>query len=173
MRAKEFIIEDDTEITDRLSHDYQKAVQILTRDCSPYLNRIGGLKNALFQTPLYRGFRTNDLTANHITKNTTIQSIPTRLDRRPKDTPEITHNLIDNWFEKATGFRFRSSSVFTSSLKFQAFEYGNPYIVIPAGEFHYCWSELYSDMYEEFRSYLKRAFPEKILAIIQHLQRRS
>jgi hypothetical protein len=68
-------------------------------------------------------------------------------DRKPSDTPPEVSQMVDEWLHKNTGYYFRSTSLFCSGRTMQASEYGRVYVVIPIGEFHYCWSPNVSDLY--------------------------
>lgn len=124
--------------------------------CQPYLSQVGGLKNALIGSVLYRGLANNDLIQSDVQYGAPYNIMPVRQDRRPRDTPFRVQSLIDDWFQKNTGYKFRSQGLFCTHKKSLALNYGWPVAVIPVGEFHYCWSPKYSDMYEELEIFAVR-----------------
>lgn len=95
---------------------------------------------------LYRGMV-------NINRATAIQSIPNvyemtvRKDRQPLTSSPFANKLLDNWLYDETGIKFRSQAIFTAKDSSTASGYGAVYIVIPKGEFHYCWSPYIRDAY--------------------------
>ena len=69
-----------------------------------------------------------------------------RKDRQPKDTSKAVHGVFDEYFEKHFGLKMRSESIFTTSDISTASEYGQPYMVIPIGDYSYCWSPKVEDL---------------------------
>lgn len=71
----------------------------------------------------------------------------TRKDRRPRDLAFELHEVADEWFLKRFGVRFRSQSVFVSSLHVVASGYGPQTVrIVPLGNYRYCWSRSTSDL---------------------------
>jgi uncharacterized protein (UPF0305 family) len=68
--------------------DFEEIVDILKRDCKPFIR---AKKKGMF---LYRGM-----------KNTfvTIDKIKSRLNRKPRDTPEELHDALDDAFKEKFG----------------------------------------------------------------------
>lgn len=77
-----------------------------------------------------------------------------RSDRTPKDTPMEVHKIADEWFLENFGHRFRSHAVFGAADLLAANEYGEPYYLFPIGEFSFCWSPVYNDMYVQLEKKL-------------------
>ena len=127
---------------------FKEISNMLVRECGPYLTEVGGVKNALFNTPLYRGVKGLDLSLKEPYETVTVN-----LNRSPKDIPLVLHKEIDAWFQKETGYKFRSTSLFTTGKMQTASEYGAVFVVIPKGDYHYCWSARYLDLWAEIEYY--------------------
>lgn len=69
----------------------------------------------------------------------------TRVDRRPKDSILALHTKLDNLLSEEFGVKYRSTSVFTTSNRQVAFEYGYPTFVLPLDDFKFCWSPVSDD----------------------------
>ena len=131
----------------------QRIIDTLEQECGPYLQEIGGLENALIKYPLYRG---GD---NVFTSNSPIVKIPVRQDRQPRSTSIEDHELADKWFKEHSSFGipYRSAALFCTGSQVIATAYTRYYpegtgismIVLPVGEYHYCWSPEVQDMFSE------------------------
>jgi hypothetical protein len=73
----------------------------------------------------------------------------TRTDRKPKDTKQEIHELLDDLFLKKFGWRARSQGVFTIGDKSKISQkgYGHHHIFFPIGKYKYLWSPLVEDLY--------------------------
>jgi hypothetical protein len=58
-----------------------------------------------------------------------------RQDRIPLDTPEETHDIIDNEFYDEFGFRPRSNSLFCYVDYRKTMSYGKTYAIFPTGRY--------------------------------------
>lgn len=67
-------------------------------------------------------------------------------DRKPRDTPEFAHNVMDKWFKKHMGFKARSQGLFVTTDSLQAQSYGAVYFVLPVGKFNAYWSPEIRDL---------------------------
>jgi len=124
-----------------------KVISLITTHCQPYLQKVGGVRNALVRHPLFRGMKID------IKDNASLINV--NQNRSPLDTPLNIHNAIDAWFQKKTGIKFRSSSVFCTGSWGTASAYGfNTFVVIPAGKYDYCWSPIIEDMFEDLGHYV-------------------
>lgn len=116
----------------------------------PYLKKVGGFENAVFKKPLFRGV--------NFFMHDPIKTVEVEQNRKPIDTPEPIHNIINSWFLKRTGIPFRSASVFCTGDWTEARGYargeGHVVTIMPVGEFNYCWSPVYDDMYEDLGHYV-------------------
>lgn len=81
---------------------------------------------------------------------------PIRSDRKPKHTPSIISDKVDDYFEQQFGIRFRSNSIFCTANISTASVYGKVYAVYPVGEFKYLWSDKVEDLFLELESILNR-----------------
>ena len=123
-------------LLEELSDD--EILEILERDCQQFLE---SCDNRF----LYRGSKTES-------KEKTLHKVKTRKDRAPRDMNGNTHVLIDNYFEKKYGIRYRSASVFTTGSKENAEDYGSAYAVFPIGEFSFIWSPNVVDLYSNLKA---------------------
>ena len=143
MKINEVICED----TDKRAMlvEYAGIQSFAEEYCKPYLNEIGGFKNAIFVHPLYRG-----IAGLNFKKNEYSTVIKVDQNRTPTDTPPAMQNEIDNWFEDKAGVRFRQTSLHCTGNIDTADSYSvdkGPLIVLPMGNFNYCWSTIYRDMF--------------------------
>lgn len=151
MRVREIIVEaaDDTTVN--------RVVDMLEKDCGPYLGLVNGIENALFKSPMYRGvgrFKWDQQPGfEEFIKRQQVD-----YNRQPRDTAPILHKVADNWFENKTGIPFRSQSVFCTGLDVTAQRYagagGETVIVCPIGKFDYCWSPFINDMTDAIDRYV-------------------
>lgn len=121
----------------------------IKRDCKPFLN---DWKKQM-KSFLFSGRQSDD---NFIKRKV-------RKNRKPKDTPEVVHNLVDNLFEKYMNIRPRSNSVFCYNEPRKTYGYGNSYMIFPIGKYKILWSPKVTDLYEYlfqkhnlFINYLKK-----------------
>lgn len=138
-----------------LAQRYNFVESRVKRLCAPYLQEIGGVEQAIFKRPLWRGVTPIDRSNLGIDESNPYTAIVVNKNRRSKDTPVELQLLIDNWFENKTGIRFRSASLFCTGSKIRATTYGPEVVIIPIKQYHYCWSLMYDDMYNEFSTFLE------------------
>ena len=132
MRATEFIAEGVTDA------DIQEMAKIIERDCQPFLQATNNLKYKLF-----RGIK-------NLRQNGILTKSRCPVGREPADSSEIMHQIADDWFYDNTGIRFRSNSIFCSGRMNDADDYGIVTIMIPIGNFDFCWSPTVHDMFGAF-----------------------
>lgn len=78
--------------------------------------------------------------------------IKPREGRKPTDTPEIIQEIIDDMLYM-DGFKaLRSNSIFTTTEKEQAVDYGKPFIAFPINGFNYTWFKNTHDLYGYLRN---------------------
>ncbi len=76
-----------------------------------------------------------------------------RQDRSSKDTPEDTHKLMDNEFNKKFGIKARSQTIFCTGDLHTARGYGSTvYLIFPIGKYEIIWSPKYRDLYNDTNS---------------------
>ena len=131
-------------------NSYEKVKAFIESRCQPYLAEVGGFDNAIFKTPLFRGIQ------KYMHMDAKIE--PVLQNRKPLDTPPDIQILMDKWFYKKTGINFRSSSVFASGSWGMARGYtkndGPVVVVLPVGNYHYCWSPINKDVYEDLGHFI-------------------
>ncbi len=130
------------EVTARVEDNVERMLQ---QYCAPYLNEIGGLHNALVEFPLYRG-------VGHKLGGS-VMKVPVHQFRAPRDTKSEDHRLANDWFQKKFSVRYRGQSLFCSGSRHTADAYsigGQSAIVLPVGNYSYCWSQRYFDMNTDF-----------------------
>ena len=117
MRFKDFIFGKDAALD---------PVKLVRDNCQQFL-RLG------VDQPLYRG-ETN----RWFEEPVVLMSV--RKDRKPRDTEQHIHALMDDWFDKKCGVRLRPEALFCSSSPDIATQYGPLHYVFPAGSFRYFWA---------------------------------
>ncbi len=95
----------------------------IRRRCGPFLEQAGG-------SPLYRG---------HGWMLARAREVPVRKDRRPRDSTEFVHNLLDGYFQDRLGVKVRSEGLFCTGDRLNAERYGKLHYVFPVGDFRFVW----------------------------------
>jgi len=152
MKINEVIFEDTATDKRALLTEYA-GIQLFTKEhCQPYLKEIGGFENAVFRLPLYRGILGLNFDPGTYSKVITVNQ-----NREPTDTPAEMQVLIDDWFQRRFGIRFRQTSLHTTGNLMTATQYtsvvSGPLVVIPMGNFHYAYSEVYKDLYQALQRF--------------------
>lgn len=124
-------------------HDVEQYAQKIAQDCKPYLHL-----RTYEHTPLHR--RIKNTTDNFVYKQV-------RKDRKPTDTEPLYHQMLDNWFYKQFGHRFRSNAMFAQGDPYIIVE-GTHFWVFPIGDFTFCWSTQISDLFEQHGGILDDIF---------------
>jgi hypothetical protein len=75
--------------------------------------------------------------------------VPSPANRMPVSTPLHVHMLVDDFFERRFGVRFRSRALFATSNPTTAAKYGAVRQLVPQADFCYCWSPVVADLFEE------------------------
>jgi len=109
----------------------QKIAMFAKKNCAPWL---AATKNG--SQYVYRGI--SDRGGLAFTKKT-------REDRRPKDTGKVRHDAFNAAITAAGGIANRSNSLFCTSSKGTAGEYGRIYVLLPVGKFNYTWGAEWED----------------------------
>ena len=116
----------------------EEAAKIFHEDCMLFRKYIDfDDSNNSLTRPLYRGMNRTELAL--------VSRV--RKDRKPSNTPINIHNLVDEWFDKKFGIKFRSNAMFATQIKSTAKAYGTLYVVFPIGEFTICSSNIITDLY--------------------------
>jgi hypothetical protein len=68
--------------------------------------------------------------------------------RRPVDTDEVVHDMMNQLFIDKFNLPFRSGMMCSGSIS-QAAEYGRVFVIVPCNGYTACYSPIYSDMYSQ------------------------
>ena len=118
----------------------EEAAKIFHEECEPFRKYSKhDFSRDIDYHGLYRGMEMDDL----------AKVCRVRKNRKPSDTPIEFHNIMDDWFNKKFGIRFRSNAMFAVQNERLASQYGSLYNVFPIGEFDICSSNEIIDLYEE------------------------
>jgi len=80
----------------------------------------------------------------------TIKNI--RKNRKPTDTPEFVHNLLDKYFKKHFGIKLRSNSLFCNVDMHDVIKYGHPHLICPIGDYETYYHPQVFDLYRQFKT---------------------
>jgi hypothetical protein len=121
----------------------EKFYRSISHYCKPWLDDLG--------VSLYDYVETKDLHYYRGTKDSfeLAKVKPVRKDRKPLDTPAVFNKAIDDSIRKHGGVANRSNSAFITKSKDFARRYGNPYLILPVGEFHTTVLQGVEDLYRE------------------------
>lgn len=115
----------------------QKAAAFIQKNCQPWLSESGG-------GIVYRGIH------HEVDMPVFVKKIRTK--RRPKDSSYDVNDAFNLLIDIAGGGATRNNSIFVSGSITIAEQYGEPYVVFPAGDFHYTWSPFFNDWFEDLIS---------------------
>lgn len=73
-----------------------------------------------------------------------------RRDRRPKDSSMLLHKALDRKFIENFHVPYRSEGVFATGSMSDAQSYGAPAIILPQGQFTFCWGRQVPDAFTAF-----------------------
>jgi len=117
---------------------------MIGQHCQPFLDEVGG---DLHNYRLWRGLKN--------APKDFITTVKCPVGRFPKDTHTEIHYAADRYFLRKFGVKYRSNSFFTTGSQVTASEYGSSVwtpggevVVIPIGNFTWCWSSMLSDFYQ-------------------------
>ncbi len=116
---------------------------LIRKNCKPYFKRFKKEKLILYSGRK----RLNTWFEGKIRKN-----------RKPLDMPEELHELTNNHFEKKFGVSLRSECLFAYELLGYTSHYGNPYIILPIGNFDIYWHPQIIDFFGELDDKLSNEF---------------
>lgn len=112
----------------------KKIAAFIKKNCNPWLATTNNGKQKV-----YRGITTSG-TGNSLAFLKTV-----RTDRTPKDTSARSTAMFNAAIAAVGGLANRTNSVFVSSLAYTAAEYGDVWIYMPVGDFHYTFSPEWAD----------------------------
>jgi len=131
MRFKNYIIEN--KLLDIIS--IEQMAKLFSKDCKPFFKDFYNIWDGEF-------FLSGRKNATSIFDKKRV-----RTDRRPLDTPEDIHNLINHWFYKKFGIKARGSSIFCTFSHTISTDYGISYYIIPIGKYAAIASPNIKDFY--------------------------
>lgn len=110
-------------------------------ECKPFIQQADGQF-------IYRGMKspTGEITISTPVGDRAAYRMEVRKDRRPLDTDIETHNFADEWMKREFGIAGRSQALFVTGDANSAKGYGDPYIILPRGDFKFIWSQHVADM---------------------------
>lgn len=118
----------------------EEAAKIFHEECEPFRKYTKhDFSRDIVYHGLYRGMEMDDL----------AKVSRVRKDRKPLNTPIEFHEIMDDWFNKKFGIRFRSNAMFAVQNERLASQYGTLYNVFPIGKFDICSSNKIVDLYEK------------------------
>lgn len=88
------------------------------------------------------------------------------VDRKPVDSPPFLHSNFNDIIRENNLVANRSNSIFTTGSRKMSLRYGNPYVILPIGNFHFTWS---TDFKDWFRISILRARPRLMNAKLDEL----
>lgn len=131
MRFIEILSETNNEIPQELITQFKS-------DCNYYLTEYFSP-----QLPLYKGVNENE-------DRFTVKKIITDRNRKPLNSAYTLHNYLVEIFKELGYTAHRGNSVFCTSNKNMANNYGALSILFPAGDFTFTWSPSFTDFYTDF-----------------------
>jgi hypothetical protein len=140
------ILKEDEESTNVVS-EVEKLSKILRKHCRD----------------VYKNFYSKDVSQKfrHSASNLPegiFKVVKNKEDRKPTDTPEYFHNIMDDALQKELGERFRSNALFTYYKDFSS----SSYVVFPFDGYKIATSDTVNDMYILVRDYLNSGEIEKM-----------
>lgn len=145
MRLQHYILINEEETT-----DLQSLVNMLKRDCKPFIREIKPIGRFL-----YRGWmpkRMSDL--DSYGDNILYYRRKTRTDRKPLDNYRSMHDKFDVAFQERFGWKARSEGIFATGNMDDAHNYGELFLLFPIGEFKFIWSPKILDLYTNIRNHI-------------------
>lgn len=115
------------------SRSAERLAKFLRRNCSQWLRET---ENGTIT--FYRGLQEVHTSAHAFEKSV-------RIDRRPKDSSPLGHDVYNMLIDLVGGVANRSNSLFAISDASEAGDYGEPYVIIPIGPYNYTWSRRWND----------------------------
>lgn len=129
----------------------------IIEDCEPFLKE---LKKSRYDF-LYTG---------RMSKEKAMKK-EVRKNRKPRDTPEWAHNIIDEEFESQFGVKARSQSLFSYKDVDMVNMYGDPYFVFPKGKYILLFSEEIQDLYGNLGRKLQETYGKQPLKIMDRFEK--
>lgn len=127
-------------LTEELDPDV--VVKILKKDCTPFIKDVAPhINDGPFK--LFRAMERN---------TGSISKIKTRMNRKPKDTPQEIHDMLDKEFKRGFGWKARSQGVFVTGDIYQAEAFGSyVHYFWPIGQYSFIYHPNINDLTEELK----------------------
>jgi hypothetical protein len=142
MKFKNYLIENQEDKINEM-------IYLIKKDCQPFLKEWHKINKG----PLLTG-RKNEKSFN---------KKQVRKNRKPRDTPEELHKLVDEWFYKKFKLKLRSNSIFSTFSYRIVGVYGVPYCVFPIGDYTIISSEEIKDLYNNIDYLFYKKFSDSVL----------
>ncbi len=128
--------------------DLDSLTEQIKTECSPFIKSIkrSGAKGSYF----FRGLKNKSMfgkNVNTLIFEPEIVQGKIRSDRHPDSTPQLVHEIVDDYFEKQFGHRYRSNALFVTGDENDASQYGKVFMILPIGEFKCLTSYNIGDLY--------------------------
>lgn len=94
-----------------------------------------------------------------------------RKDRKPRDTTQYVHDLVNAYFVKRFGVKVRSEGLFATGDRHTAEKYGHPYYAFPVGQFKFVWGTHKGDPVMDTLHWTRMI--ENMMKVRQHAQAMS
>jgi hypothetical protein len=122
------------EINQGTVFSWERVKAFVEKNCQPYIKQ-----NPDWELyPLYRGIKP-------LIPKLTITKFP--VNRRPRDTSDKAHQMMNAAFDKFGFKAHRGNSMFCTGSREIATYYGTVHQVIPIGDFAFTWSKTVDDLF--------------------------
>ena len=157
---KQFILEDEA--------DYSKVIEMLKRDCEPFLKEAKGMF-------MVRGVNGLNIDNRHEEGNVQFFKKTVRKDRHPLNSSKADQEMIDEFFGSEFRWYPRATAVFAvgESGTVVANSYGSPCYIFPIGPIEYLWSAKVTDLYGDVADIKSRHDGDHQEAVYDFLERAS
>lgn len=131
-------------------------IQMIKRDCQPFLNQLGNNKSLQKDVLAYRGIKN---LSGKVSGG--FYKLNVRQDRKPMSTSIKMTRTLDEWFERKFEFKARTTSLFSSGSFTYAQSYGDIFAIFPIGEFKFVWSPEVTDLFLWIDSHFFQDYNDK------------
>lgn len=148
MRLENYIVEQEK--------GFAHYIPKIQQECKPFLRDIKNAAGTLFRIDKKNKYKP-------------VWKKITRKNRKPLDTPKKYHKVVDKLFLEEFGWKARSEALFCWSKFFSDDTAQKMWMVFPAGDYKYLWSEKVFDLwnilgnYTETPKQLKEVFKREIV----------
>lgn len=125
----------------------EDAAKFVFENCKPFLKESDFNFNPATGEPLHALYRGG----TYYSENKFMVEYPGGRNRKPVDSSQRLHDLLDEYLEKYFMFPYRSKGLFCTGSRKTAKEYGKPVLIFPIGNFKYVYSERIVDAYAAFQ----------------------